>query len=63
MDNTSASAAWERSYAWPPDPMWTESNWPPNTPTVNVFQEESDTVGGDVSCACQCQCRMRIAVP
>lgn len=45
VDNTSASATWERSYAWPPDPMWTESNWPPNTPTVNVFQEESETVG------------------
>lgn len=30
--------AWEELYDWPPDPMWTESNWPSGQPTLQLFQ-------------------------
>ncbi|KAG2450035.1 hypothetical protein HYH02_000139 [Chlamydomonas schloesseri] len=37
-----AAAAWEAKYSWPTDPMWTESDWPERTPTLTIFQEESE---------------------
>ncbi|GLC56142.1 hypothetical protein PLESTB_001073200 [Pleodorina starrii] len=40
----SSAAAWDSTYGWPTDPMWTESNWPAQTPTLTVFQEESRAV-------------------
>ncbi|DBA90918.1 TPA: hypothetical protein ACH3X1_016125 [Trebouxia sp. C0004] len=36
-----AAAGWEQLHGWPPDPMWTESNWPPGQPSLQIFQKES----------------------
>ena len=32
------AVAWEELYGWPPDPMWTESNWPSGQPALELFQ-------------------------
>lgn len=34
----SSAGGWEELYGWPPDPMWTESNWPPDQPSLQLFQ-------------------------
>ncbi|DBA69331.1 TPA: hypothetical protein ACH3X2_012908 [Trebouxia sp. C0005] len=38
---STAAAGWEQLHGWPPDPMWTESNWPPGQPSFQLFQKES----------------------
>ncbi len=40
---SNASAAWELQTGWPPDPIWTESNWPNTTPFLRVLQAESSS--------------------
>lgn len=30
----------ERQYSWPPDPLWTESNWPFGQPHLELFLKE-----------------------
>ena len=40
QENNDATA-WENLYAWPPDPMWTESNWPFGQPAFQLFQVSS----------------------
>ena len=37
-EETNSAAGWEELYGWPPDPMWTESNWPPGQPSLQLFQ-------------------------
>ncbi|CAL8470795.1 g10337 [Coccomyxa elongata] len=37
------SIEWEATTAWPPDPMWTESNWPPGgVPQYRLYQREAE---------------------
>lgn len=31
----------DRQYGWPPDPVWTESNWPLGTPALTLFLREA----------------------
>lgn len=31
----------ERQYSWPPDPVWTESNWPTGTPALTLYLREA----------------------
>lgn len=38
---STAAVGWEQLHGWPPDPMWTESNWPPGQPSLQLFQKES----------------------
>lgn len=35
---TNASKEWEAELGWPPDDMWTESNWQNGIPGMLVFQ-------------------------
>lgn len=35
------AACRERQYGWPPDPVWTESNWPSGTPALTLFLREA----------------------
>lgn len=36
---SNASRAWEAAHGWPPDPEWTESNWPPaGVPQYRLYQ-------------------------
>jgi len=35
---STAAVGWEQLHGWPPDPMWTESNWPPGQPSLQLFQ-------------------------
>ena len=36
---SNASAEWEAALGWPPDPEWTESNWPPaGVPQYRLYQ-------------------------
>ena len=35
---SNTSVAWERRHGWPPDPMWTESNWPLGQPSLDIYQ-------------------------
>ncbi|CAL5224917.1 g7683 [Coccomyxa viridis] len=45
LSNT--SEAWERTHEWPQDPMWTESNWPPDgIPELQLYQREDSAVEG-----------------
>ena len=45
---SNASEAWEREHSWPPDPMWTESNWPPGgVPELQLYQVCAPTVHVD----------------
>eukprot|EP00887_Chlorella_sp_A99_P003619 scaffold7.g3619.t1 len=37
---TDAAAAWEAAAGWPPDPVWTESNWPNETPSLVLYLQE-----------------------
>lgn len=30
----------DQQYGWPPDPMWTESNWP-GTPALTLYLKEA----------------------
>lgn len=54
---TNTSTPWEAKYGWPADPMWTESNWPAGTPSLMVYQQDSNAViigvfmGGVAACA------------
>ncbi len=36
-----ASRCRAEEYGWPPDPMWTESNWPSSTPFMAMFLQDS----------------------
>ncbi len=35
---THEAAEWERRLGWPPDGRWTESNWPPEQPYLQLYQ-------------------------
>lgn len=35
---TQEAAQWERRLGWPPDPQWTESNWPTTQPYLQLYQ-------------------------
>lgn len=35
---TGEADAWERERGWPPDAMWTESNWPAGQPSYVLYQ-------------------------
>ena len=35
---TGEADAWERERGWPPDAMWTESNWPAGQPSFVLYQ-------------------------
>ena len=36
---SNASRAWEAAHKWPPDPEWTESNWPAGgVPAYRLYQ-------------------------
>ncbi|KAK9832610.1 hypothetical protein WJX81_003488 [Elliptochloris bilobata] len=41
---TGEADAWARERDWPPDPMWTESNWPAGEPSFALFQRNSAAV-------------------
>lgn len=43
-NETNAASEWDEQYSWPPDPMWTESNWPTATPEVKLYLKETDTL-------------------
>ncbi|KAL6750838.1 Nicastrin-domain-containing protein [Haematococcus lacustris] len=38
---TNASDAWQAAGSWPPEPLWTESNWPNEVPFLRVLQRET----------------------
>ena len=33
-----------QKYGWPEDPVWTESNWTPDSPTIKVYMAEATSV-------------------
>ena len=35
---TDEAAQWEKRLGWPPDGRWTESNWPPEQPFLQLYQ-------------------------
>ncbi len=35
---TDEAVEWERRLRWPPDGRWTESNWPPEQPFLQLYQ-------------------------
>jgi hypothetical protein len=35
---TDEAAEWNKQLGWPPDPMWTESNWPEGQPSLLLYQ-------------------------
>ena len=35
---TDEAAEWEARRGWPPDGRWTESNWPPEQPSLQLYQ-------------------------
>lgn len=41
--DSSAADAWSEAHAWPPDPMWVESNWPLGVPAVELYLHEDPT--------------------
>ena len=44
---------WQAHYSWPPDPLWAESNWPDNTPWVELYMAEPYRWGRQrITCAC-----------
>lgn len=38
---TDAAQEWAAKYAWPPDPLWTESNWQTGVPRVVMYLREA----------------------
>ncbi|GAB4818162.1 hypothetical protein N2152v2_005208 [Parachlorella kessleri] len=38
---TTAAQQWEQQYGWPPDPLYTESNWPYGTPHLELFLKDT----------------------
>lgn len=40
-----AAAVWEAAGGWPPDPVWTESNWPYTTPSLTFYLREDPATG------------------
>lgn len=60
---SNASSAWEAQLSWPPDPMWTESNWlDPSVPKYRLYQVKRDSYHHIVclSSSCQPPCVMHI---
>lgn len=51
---TQAANKWEREYGWPPDPLWTESNWPFSTPHLELLLREASGVDWGVMVAGSC---------
>jgi len=41
---TDAADDWNQQYAWPPDPMWTESDWPLGVPALQLYLLEARSV-------------------
>lgn len=41
---SNSAEPWEGLYGWPPDPMWTESNWPSGQPALELFQVILDPI-------------------
>jgi nicastrin len=41
---TDEAAEWNQQLQWPPDPMWTESNWPEGQPSLLLYQAENPAV-------------------
>lgn len=35
---TDGAREWEQAAGWPPDPLWTESNWPAGQPCLLLYQ-------------------------
>ena len=36
--------SFNQQYGWPPDPVWTESDWTESSPTVTVYMAEAKSV-------------------
>lgn len=56
---TGEADTWERERGWPPDAMWTESNWPAGQPSFVLFQVGTACVHCPRCCAIQtsaCAC-------
>lgn len=41
---STAADAWNQQYNWPPDPIWTESDWPTGIPDLQLYLHESPAV-------------------
>lgn len=41
---STAADAWNEQHSWPPDPIWTESDWPTAVPDLQLYLHESSTV-------------------
>lgn len=52
---TEEADAWERDRGWPPDPMWTESNWPGEGQGFTLYQARD--------AAAPTACRPRLPAP
>lgn len=42
--NETREQEFNQKYGWPPDPVWTESDWTEDSPTVTVYMAEAKSV-------------------
>lgn len=48
---SSKAATWNKELAWPPEPVWAESDWPLSTPLVRITLRESEATERTVGTA------------